>query len=314
MRFDKTEVGEPLCHGALSVFPLFAEQAGASVAYRLSPAAFAELSLNVEELSPAGSVEALTVENRGSTNVLLIEGEELAGAKQNRIVNSSMLLPGGSKRTIAVSCVEQGRWAGDSRTFSSSGLQCPLTVRRILKASIHRSLEQGRPHETDQLAIWASISHLHEKLQIYSHTSAMGDAYRFQGGRCADIQRRLPFVVGATGLAVAVGQQVVAFDLFQNSAVCEYLWKRWISAAVFDSVDTGMNQASATRADVERLLRETVAAIWKQTTTAGDGRDYRTQFGHYFGSLLTVGDSVLHGSVIVEISNGKGARRPPRIP
>ena len=41
---------------------------------------------------------------------MIIEGQELARAKQNRIVNSSFLIAGKTKVVIPVSCVEQERW------------------------------------------------------------------------------------------------------------------------------------------------------------------------------------------------------------
>ena len=57
-----------------------------------------------------GSVPDLLVENRGDVRVLFLEGEELIGAKQNRILNTSVLVAAHTKVKIPVSCVERGRW------------------------------------------------------------------------------------------------------------------------------------------------------------------------------------------------------------
>ena len=59
----------------------------------------------------------LMVENKGDMRVLFIEGEELVGAKQNRILNTSILVPAKSKTKIPVSCVERGRWRYHSPMF-----------------------------------------------------------------------------------------------------------------------------------------------------------------------------------------------------
>ena len=44
-------------------------------------------------------------------DVLLYDGEELVGAKQNRILNVTVLVGAGATLPIPVSCVEQGRWS-----------------------------------------------------------------------------------------------------------------------------------------------------------------------------------------------------------
>jgi hypothetical protein len=62
------------------VFPLFAA-AESRLEYRLSDEAMAEGTVSVEEISEAGSVPNLLVENKGNTRVLFLEGEELIGAK-----------------------------------------------------------------------------------------------------------------------------------------------------------------------------------------------------------------------------------------
>ena len=92
-------VGDPLCHEALSVFPLFTETNG-SVEYRLCAEALDDKSIVVEEVSEGGSVPDLLVDNQGDVRVLFIEGEELIGAKQNRILNTSLLIAAHTKTKI----------------------------------------------------------------------------------------------------------------------------------------------------------------------------------------------------------------------
>ena len=67
--------------------------------------------VTVEEVSESGSVPNLLVENKGDIRILFIEGEELVGAKQNRVLNTSVLIAAKSRVKIPVSCVEAGRWA-----------------------------------------------------------------------------------------------------------------------------------------------------------------------------------------------------------
>jgi hypothetical protein len=137
----KLRVGDPIRHEALFVFPLFSDSNG-NVEYRLSDEALADQSLLVEEIDESGSVPDLLVENKGDVRVLFLEGEELVGAKQNRILNTSVLVAAHTKIKIPVSCVEQGRWRHTSQFFGSSGSHTPSKLRRALKSSVSRSVKE----------------------------------------------------------------------------------------------------------------------------------------------------------------------------
>jgi hypothetical protein len=64
--------------------------------------------------------------------VLFVEGEELRGGKQHRVLASSVLAAGRSGTRLPVACVEPGRWHCGSTEFAS-GSCCPPSMRRVLK-------------------------------------------------------------------------------------------------------------------------------------------------------------------------------------
>ena len=158
--FPKIRVGEPVRHQRLSVFPLFTSPAQ-EVDYRLSDVALADESILVEEVDEDGSVPELLVENKGDQRVLFLEGEELIGAKQNRIINTTILVAAHTKTKIPVSCVEQGRWGYDSERFGSSGCHSPSKLRHTLKASVSQSVRQHRGHRSNQGEVWREVACLH---------------------------------------------------------------------------------------------------------------------------------------------------------
>ncbi len=129
--FPHVRVGEPVRCQALSVFPLFDGQQ-TPVDYLLSDEGIGSGAVTVEEVSEGGSVPNLFVENKGDIRVLFLEGEQLIGAKQNRVLNTSVLIAAKSKVKIPVSCVEQGRWRSRSRHFGSSGSHSPSKLRYFL--------------------------------------------------------------------------------------------------------------------------------------------------------------------------------------
>ena len=56
------------------------------------------------------TVGTIMVKNNATSPLLLVDGEEVAGAKQNRIIGQSMLIPPNTSIPIPVNCSEQGRW------------------------------------------------------------------------------------------------------------------------------------------------------------------------------------------------------------
>src|SRR5439155_5689375 len=86
-------------------------------AYLTLDEALAQHSVHVVEVNEGGHVPELKLVNEGELAVLLLDGEELLGAKQNRVINLTILAPAHQTRVIPVSCVESGRWHHMSRGF-----------------------------------------------------------------------------------------------------------------------------------------------------------------------------------------------------
>ena len=109
---ETAAIGRPITRAGISFFPVYLtgndvpEIATGPAAERV-----------IDELNDA-SVPDLTVTNPGKTPLLLIEGEQFIGGKQNRTVNISVLVAAGATLKIPVSCLEAGRW-GRQRDFQS---------------------------------------------------------------------------------------------------------------------------------------------------------------------------------------------------
>lgn len=291
-------VGEPIRCAGVSVFPLFIE-GGGQVEYRLAEEALADQSITVAEVSEGGSVPHLLVDNRGDKRVLFLEGEELIGAKQNRILNTTVLIAAGTKTEIPVSCVERGRWRYRSRHFSSSGSHSPLKLRRTLKSSVTRSVSQQHGHTSDQGAVWDEVASLHAFHNVASGTDAMADAFETHRQQIDSFQEKLQYVDGATGLAIAIGPKVVSIDLFDKPSTCRKVWSRLLSGVVFDALEAGPVAEVASAAEVQKALAAVRDMPWKQSPPAGEGAEYRAQsaIGDNASVLLLEG-ALVHGNLV----------------
>ena len=103
----------------LTVFLMSAPMVGVND-YLILDEAMADGIVGIDEVSDSGSVPTLLFKNMGDSPVLLLDGEELIGAKQNRILNLTIMAPPQETITIPVSCVEAGRWARTRDGFVAS--------------------------------------------------------------------------------------------------------------------------------------------------------------------------------------------------
>jgi hypothetical protein len=295
----EVRVGAPIYHEALAVFPLFSP-ADLGVEYLLSDEAIKAGSVSVEETSEGGSVPNLLVTNQSASKVLFLEGEELRGAKQNRVLNTSVLVAGYSKTTIPVSCVEQGRWRYRSHQFVSGETHSSSKLRHYLKQSVSNSLQAGQGHLSDQMAVWGEVARQMTSLGSSSPTGAMADTYQAYRAKLNEFYQRLVYVDGATGVAIAVGKQVVALDLFDKPATCRKVWERLLTGVVMDALEAPTSVQGAQPTDVEELLSRLRTAKWDHVPAVGEGQEFRSDADQQtHASVLFFGESVLHGSIVV---------------
>ena len=180
---DGIILGEGISHGGVTVFPLRHPQKGGPRYLTLDEALQRDL-LEVREKDPGGSVPEIRVVNRADVAVLILDGEELVGAKQNRVLNASILLAAGAERIIAVSCTEAGRWSYRSERFSASPYVMPRSARRDKNASVHLNLRTSRDFRSDQGQVWDNVDRLSMQLGAGSPTQAMREVLDSRGRDC----------------------------------------------------------------------------------------------------------------------------------
>ena len=148
-RLKSVKLGDPQSHGNIAIFPI-ADGEGGSVSYITLSEALEGRLLTVTEVSQGGSVPELKVTNSAETPVLLLDGEELAGAKQNRVLNTTVLVPEKQDIVIPVSCTEQGRWAYATQAFYDSGTVMARSIRARKNRSVSESLASSASFRSDQ--------------------------------------------------------------------------------------------------------------------------------------------------------------------
>lgn len=169
----------------LFVYPLLADQDSQPDYLTLDQALNARLA-RITEVSASGHVPELAFENLSDQPVLLLDGEELVGAKQNRVLNVTLLVLGKTRLVIPVSCVEMGRWSHNSPEFSSGGRALYSRARAAKMEQVSASLRRSGSRESDQGAIWDDIALKMNERGEASATHAMADIYAGAETRLSD--------------------------------------------------------------------------------------------------------------------------------
>lgn len=209
-------LGDPQTHRSLTVYPLLGSGA-ISLPYLLLGDALDAGVVRVEEVGE-GTVPTLLVTNDADEPVLILDGEQLIGAKQNRMTGRSMLLPGRSRTPIPVSCMEQGRWIFRGRSFRRAETHSPGRVRRQTRAHERRTLAMGMEATPDTLSqaqgdVWTSVREMSAGLKAYSSTGALDEAQRARRVDLETLGKAFSREEGQVGLLALLGRVPVATDV-----------------------------------------------------------------------------------------------------
>jgi hypothetical protein len=142
-------LGEPQVFKNFGVVPLFHAANGGPL-YLTLKEAMSQGILTISELGSEGTVPELKVINKGEVAVLLLDGEEVSGAKQNRVLNTTILVGPLTEVVIPVSCTEQGRWRYTSHNFAASGVVMAAKVRRDKSRSVSYNLRDSGEYRSNQ--------------------------------------------------------------------------------------------------------------------------------------------------------------------
>ena len=211
-RLQGVQLGDVQRFRNVSVHPLFLETKTVVDHLVLGEALEHGLAV-IREVDDGGHVPELVVVNNADKPLLILDGEELFGAKQNRVLNTTVLLKKKSATIIPVSCTEKGRWHYESRTFEDSGYIMSPRVRAVKNSSVQQSLRMSGDFRSDQGAVWDGIHEQAADASVTSPTGAMRDVHEARKSEVIDCERHFPCQEGQKGILVTIGGQVAGMDM-----------------------------------------------------------------------------------------------------
>ncbi len=318
---DRITVHPPVIIQNLAVFPLFLSTTDGP-AYITSSVAIEHHGMVVKEVSDGGSVPNLMVENPSELCVLLLDGEELRGAKQNRIINTTLLLAPRSRTMIPVSCTESGRWSYSSPTFSSAKTVMPVKARRRKTRSVSHSLQMNLSYQSDQGEVWEQVDELHHKIGSHSPTRAMADAFERVRQDLESAIEKIPLQENQAGLIALIDNKPAGMDLLSRPEAYAELHPQILQSYAMEAL---ANKRSALYFNREpgkgepvnepdtlaaKAFLERCAAIEGQSfDSVGLGTDWRFIRDPIVGSGLEVEDCWIHMAYFVDEQEGSSGER-----
>ena len=292
------KVGESIAFRNLSVFPLFSSVKNPADYITLDEALERKLSV-ITEISEGGSVPELKFVNSGSVGVFLLDGEELVGAKQNRIINISIVVPAITTLVIPVSCVEAGRWSHRSRQFSSAPRAHYADGRARKMAQVSASLRATGQRRSDQSEVWSNIREKSENFRVTSATSAMSDIYEQESPRLETYVGAFPVLEGQSGALFAVDGRVVGLDLFDSPETFRKLFPKLLRSYGLDALESAGREkpAKETRisaAIADAFLKRISSAKVEEFPALGEGTDLRLSGRNMTGAALAADGHIIH--------------------
>lgn len=249
----------------------------------------------VAEVTEGGAVPELNVINQTDKPVLLLDGEELSGAKQNRVLNTTILLREKSETVIPVSCTEHGRWSYSSSHFEESGHIMSAKLRRIKNASVHENLKSAYCYRSDQGAVWDEIAIQAHVNKVSSVTGAMKDILEAKQEDLDAFLEHIPIVADQNGLLVLVNGEVVGLDMISRAAAFRILHPKLIRSYVMDALtEKPDKEKESSQGKAGAFLKKVLECVENPFDSVGYGRDYRYEGKKIVGSALVHENTVIH--------------------
>ena len=280
--YSQLSVGQPAVHGNLAFYPVYLPGGGEKLGDVLTMAEAAETGkFKIAELEEGASVNSLAVHNDTDKHVVMLAGEMIRGAKQDRIISYDTVIPPGGKFDVDAFCVEAGRWTEVSEHFTHKKEMAPASV---------RATAQGKQ---DQGQVWAEVSKVNADRGTVTGTDALTASYddpEFQADvkkyekALADLAKKREVV----GVLVVAEGKVKAGDVFANHDLFVAIWPQLLTSYAMDAALAGdlgdipdvaaMETYLAQLEDAEREMTYEDAMQNRSSLSAGEMSAYELEY------------------------------------
>ena len=294
--FSHIEIGQPSQFRNLTLFPLTRGSIPIrELDYLLLEDGIAQGKVRVTELRAGGSVPELRLENGADLPVLLVDGEELIGAKQNRVLNLTILVAAKHTTTIPVTCVEAGRWAMSAADLKTADHFMYSLGRGERLAGVTESMRSSGTRRSDQGAVWRDIASKAMRLKALSPTGAMSDIFERHSAQVEEFTRAFAWQEGQCGVAFGIGGRVFGLEIFDHAEVMRRFFQKLVRSYALDALDAAQDANKPAGMEAVRALVTQIGEVPSFADQAiGVGKDVRFNGDGISGAALWAKDRFMH--------------------
>ena len=297
------KLGRKQSYQNLTVFALLSDYNADSDYLTLDEALSGNL-IDVVEKNEGGSVPELKVVNRSGRMVLILDGEELVGAKQNRIVNTTILIAANTTTVIPVSCVEQGRWSYKSDKFRSEKRMMASKLRARKADQVKFSLKNSGRFRSDQSAIWNQVEKMAMNLDAASPSMAMSEIYRKKAPSIEKYVKHFDLTDSQVGAVFMINGKTAGMDCFGKPATFSKVFEKLVESYALDAIDSlGKDREKTkkgTKSEAGKFIEASAGCRVEAHQSVGLGTDCRLDADHSTGFALAHDKKVLHMSLFAK--------------
>lgn len=252
--------------------------------------------VEITEVNEQGSVGEVKVTNNAVTPLLLLDGEEILGSKQNRIINTTIIIPAKSEKIIPVSCVEANRWDYNTRKFNYSNNMATSRVRRDKLNSINQSLRKTNRYISDQNKVWENISQTEMELGVNSTTSALHDTYIQRDNTIQEYKKAFKIQQQQNGLIVYINGELAGFEIIYNSTRYKQYHDKLLKSYIIDAISKQQEDYVEEYVKKEDLINKIRKSKRETYESIGLGTDYRFEDEDIMGSMMLLENDIINAS------------------
>ena len=260
--------------------------------------AIAKNQVQISEVNKEGLLTKLSVSNKSSDNIIILNGELIIGSqiRQDRIVDSTVLIPGYATVLINTFCGEQYRWSPRlSNKISTSESLYFSSGRANNAADINTKLSK-------QCRIWSEISEKISDFNIKSFTNSVDQIYKKKKVNVEEIVNFFKIPSEAVGVVLGINNQLVNIDIFSNNCMLQIYLPKIIRSIALDSFKKISKKSYLKKKDVHRFLRQIHQANkQKRKVVEGTlGEELQFNSESVAGSILYHKEQTVHFSAFVK--------------